>query len=225
MEHNFGFSSQNIEEYSIAIEDQLEAIGKSVDAAQKATTADLEDDFDQDFIGGSSLKDEIEGLDEKVGNLESLNLFGVEMDADSVMNKMQKRKGASKEEVGAILQDLVQLVTEIDPSGSTRDFKKRKSFVYYDPYNPDRSASFAHLRYEDEAKMRASLVVQQYADSLQDIKEEMKSNQASVANQKRYRSINEMLDRLNDIKITDPQVLSKLYNMYRYQLSEDERNL
>ena len=73
--------------------------------------------------------------------------------------------------------------------------------------------------------MRASLVVQQYADSLQDIKEEMKSNQASVANQKRYRSINEMLDRLNDIKITDPQVLSKLYNMYRYQLSEDEHNL
>ena len=105
------------------------------------------------------MNEELEGLDEKVGDLESLNLFGVEMDADSVMNKMQKRKGATKEEVGAILQDLVQLVTEIDPSGASSDFNKRKSFVYYDPYNPDRSASFAHLRYEDEARLRASLVV------------------------------------------------------------------
>lgn len=58
-----------------------------------------------------------------------------------------------------MLSDLVQLVTELDPSGSARDFTKRKSFVYYDPYNPDRSSSFAHLRYEDSAKLRASLIV------------------------------------------------------------------
>ena len=55
--------------------------------------------------------------------------------------------------------------------------------------------------------------------------EQIKSGQASVANMKRYQSIKDMLDRLNDIKITDPQVLSKLYNMYRYGLSEDEKNL
>ena len=106
------------------------------------------------------MKDDLKDLDSMVGDLQSLNLFGVEMDADSVMAKVDKRnKGATKEEVHGILQDLVQMVTEIDPSGSVRDFSKRKSFVYYDPYNPDKSNSFAHLKYEDSAKLRASLIV------------------------------------------------------------------
>lgn len=39
-------------------------------------------------------------MDDKVGDLQSLNLFGVEMDADAVMEKVAKRnKSASKEEV------------------------------------------------------------------------------------------------------------------------------
>jgi len=51
------------------------------------------------------------------------------------------------------------MVAEVDPNGLSRDFSKRKSFAYYDPYNPDVSATFASLRYEDSAKMRASLIV------------------------------------------------------------------
>jgi len=31
-----------------------------------------------------------------------------------------------------------------------------------------------------------------------------------------------MLDRLGDLKILDPQVLHKLYNLYRYRIEEDE---
>jgi len=42
-----------------------------------------------------------------------------------------------------------------------------------------------------------------------------------VADAQRFDSIKEMLDRLSDMKITDPQVLSKLYGMYRYQAGED----
>ena len=34
-------------------------------------------------------------------------------------------------------------------------------------------------------------------------------------------SIKEMLDRLTDMKITDPQVLLKLYNLYRYRILDD----
>ena len=67
-----------------------------------------------------------------------MNLFGVDMSADSIMNKASMRnKGASKEETEGVLKDLVQMVAALDPSGETRDFGKRKSFVYYDPYNPD----------------------------------------------------------------------------------------
>ena len=47
-------------------------------------------------------------MDSQVGDLQSLNLFGVEMNVDSVMNSVDsKRKGATKEEVNNILQDLV----------------------------------------------------------------------------------------------------------------------
>ena len=163
-------------------------------------------------------------MDSKVGDLQSLNLFGVEMDADAVMEKVGKRnRTATKEEVQGILTDLVQLVTELDPSGASRDFTKRKSFVYYDPYNPDRSSSFAHLRYEDNAKMRASLIVQQHTEALSVIETQLGGRGVSVADKQRFESVREMLDRLSDMKITDPQVLLKLYGMYRYDVSKNEQ--
>ena len=98
----------------------------------------IDEDKEIDFIGTRNLKDELEDLDSQVGDLASLNLFGVDMSADSVMEKAASRsKKATKKETEGILKDLVQMVAEIDPSGSTRDFSKRKSFTYYDPYNPD----------------------------------------------------------------------------------------
>lgn len=82
---------------------------------------------------------------------------------DSAVDKVsKKRTGASKQEIGNILRDLVQMAQEIDPSGTTRDFSKRKSFVYYDPYNPERSTAFAHLEYEGEERNRASLIVEMH---------------------------------------------------------------
>ena len=76
---------------------------------------------DVDFIGGSDLTSELQDLDNRVGDLQSLNLFGVDMNnmnADNVMGSLDKRrKGATKDEIGAVLRDLVQLVSEVDPSG------------------------------------------------------------------------------------------------------------
>ena len=149
----------------------------------------------------------------------------MEMDSTAVINNMERRnKGASKEELKNVLQDLVQMVTEIDPAGATRDFSVRKSFVYYDPYNPEVSSSFAHLKFEDDAKLRASLVVQQHIETLDDIESQMRgrNSRASVADIQRFEAIRQMLDRLNDMKIIDAQVLLKLYNMYRYQVNDDE---
>ena len=128
-----------------------------------------------DFIGEQDLESELQDLDSRVGDLQSLNLFGVDMtqmNAESVMGNLDKRKkGATKEEIGAVLRDLVQLVTEVDPAGQTRDFAKRKSFTYYDPYNPDNSAAFAHLRYEDDSRLRASLIVQNHREALDEIEQ------------------------------------------------------
>ncbi len=109
------------------------------------------------------------------------------MNADSIMEKASKRsKVASKEETEGILKDLVQMVAEIDPSGTTRDFGKRKSFAYYDPYNPDQSSSFAHLRYEDSARLRASLIIEQHKSALADIENQMRGRNVSVADKQRY---------------------------------------
>lgn len=57
-----------------------------------------------DFIGSGDLKAELQDLDSQVGDLQSLNLFGLEMNADSVMDQVDNRnKGATKEEVNNIL--------------------------------------------------------------------------------------------------------------------------
>ena len=42
------------------------------------------------------------------------------------------------------------MAQQIDPSGDSRDFSKKKLFSYYDPYNIEEiNEDFAHLRYED----------------------------------------------------------------------------
>ena len=53
----------------------------------------------------------------------------------------------------------------------------------------------------------------------------MKVKTATVADTQRFDSIKQMLGRLNDMKITDPQVLLKIYNMYRYQVDEMDEDL
>lgn len=45
-----------------------------------------------------------------------------------------------------------------DPSGSFKNFSNRKAYATYDPYNEE--SSYASLRYEDEVRLRASIVVE-----------------------------------------------------------------
>jgi len=98
LEHSYGFSKQTIESYSAVLEGRLETLARDpaqTDAASKRQ--EEEEDFETDFIGGRNLKEELQDLDQRVGDLESLNLFGVEMSSDSIMRSVDKRnKGASK---------------------------------------------------------------------------------------------------------------------------------
>ena len=43
-----------------------------------------------------------------------------------------------------------------------------------------------------------------------------------MAERQRFESVQEMLDRLGEMKIIDAQVLLRLYNMYRYQVNDGE---
>ena len=78
------------------------------------------------------------------------------------------------------------------------------------------------MKYEDSARLRASLIIQNHVDSLSEIKNKLEGRRATVADLARMDSIEEMLTRLSEMKIIDPQVLLRLYNMYRYQVDETE---
>jgi len=53
-------------------------------------------------------------------------------------------------------------------------------------------------------------------EALSEIEAMLSDGRASVADMQRFESIREMLDRLSDMKVTDPQVLLKVYGLYRY---------
>lgn len=51
MEHKFGYSGQNIEEYSAILENKLDSI-QSYAEESKTQAAEDENEFETDFIGG-----------------------------------------------------------------------------------------------------------------------------------------------------------------------------
>ena len=67
-----------------------------------------------------------------------------------------------------VVSDLIQEAAENDPTGSVRDFSRRKAISFEDPYNEE--THFAHLKYEDEIRMRASLVVDVKKTELEELK-------------------------------------------------------
>lgn len=103
-----------------------------------------------------------------------------------------------------------------DPSGSLRDFGTRKSTVSYDPYNEE--SDFTHLRYEDEVKLRASLVLNVQKRVLSDIVTHY--DKLDYSDKERFTQVQILIERLDEIKIVDAPVLLKLYNLYRYKLAE-----
>ena len=60
-----------------------------------------------------------------------------------------------------MLRDLIDL-TEQASGNQISNFSMRKSFVYYDPYEPAESVTYSYLKFEDEQKLRASVVLDYY---------------------------------------------------------------
>ena len=58
-----------------------------------------------------------------------------------------------------MLNDLVSLAQSVDKGGESADYRKKKTFNFYDPYGNEDDKAFAHLHYEDEIFMRASITV------------------------------------------------------------------
>lgn len=65
---------------------------------------------------------------------------------------------------------MVALAQQVDPTNSAGDFSKKKTFNFYDPYNGENDNHFAALRFEDQARLRASIVVDVHGQNLTELK-------------------------------------------------------
>jgi hypothetical protein len=84
-------------------------------------------------------------------DMQAVNLFGLPLD---VYNRDSQR---SSKDLQTAIADLVSQAMREDPHGISRDFTTRKAVATYDPYNEE--SQYAALRYEDETKLRASMII------------------------------------------------------------------
>ena len=221
-QHTFGYSQSVVEEYGQIIENKID-FGQEISMDQAVD--DIESDVeDIDFIGKKSLKEDIENLDRSIGELDSLNLFGVAVDksAQDLAKDLSSKVQSDKARVRKILGELVSMAKELDPQGESKDFSTRKAFNYYDPYNLDGDLVDANLLYEDgTSKEHASLIVHLHDDQLSKISQDIEDSE-NVQDKQLADHILQMTKQLNYVKIVDPQVLLKLYHLYRYKVNDEK---
>ena len=111
------------------------------------------------------------------------------------------------------MQELIELTEEI--GGSTiSNFNVRKSFVYYDPYEPNDAVTYSYLKFEDQEKLRASVVLDFYKKEI----ESLEDDSLSFAGKERKQQVIKLIDYLGQLKVVDASVLLKLHELYRYKL-------
>jgi hypothetical protein len=79
--------------------------------------------------------------------MHSLNLFGIPLE-EQFGKEALKDVAGSNAETQRVLKDLIEISEEIG-GNSFQNFNMKKSFVYYDPYEPDESVAYAYLKFED----------------------------------------------------------------------------
>jgi hypothetical protein len=108
--------------------------------------------------------------------MEKLNLFGVPLeDLDDVdlsgLDESMKEKNRKRKFVRDLLNVLETLDEELDPNGdgTLQNFEKPKRFIHFDPYADAESlhqeiedVQLNSLKFEDDIKLRASIVMSAY---------------------------------------------------------------
>ena len=70
------------------------------------------------------------------------------------------------------------------------------------------------MKFEDQLKLRASLVLDYYKLDLKTLKDE----DLNVADRERKQQVVKLLDYLSSVKIVDAPILMKLYDLYRLRV-------
>ena len=143
-------------------------------------------------------------------DMHSLNLFGVPLEETA---SQFKDIAATSQETQKVLRELIELTEHI--GGSTiANFNVRKSFVYYDPYEPNDAVTYSYLKFEDQEKLRASVVLDYYKKEI----ESLEDDSLSFADKERKQQVIKLIDYLGQLKVVDASVLLKLHELYRYKL-------
>ena len=187
-QHRFGFSEIDLEEYAAKIETR----------------------GDQRFASTTSVEQEVEDVSDRVGDMQSMNLFGAPAEVST------RDRTADSVEMQRVISDLMATAAENDPSGSYADFTERKAITMVDPYSDE--SQFASLKFEDSFKQRASIVIDVHKSTLAGLRKAGKKDKLDFADKERLVQVEELLTRLESVKIVDSPVLLKLYNLYRLQM-------
>ncbi len=148
---------------------------------------------------------ELEGMD-----MHSLNLFGLPLTEGQ---EGDLRDIGSNQETQRVLRELIELSDEMG-GAQLGNFGVRKSFVYYDPYEPDESVAHAYLKFEDSTKLRASVVLDFYKSEVEALRDE----DLTFADKERKEQVLKLITYMSDLKVVDAPVLFKLYDLYRYKV-------
>lgn len=105
---------------------------------------------ESEFLVKPDIKEDIKNM--KRPEMETVNLFGLPLDQAGNFDAE-----AANQDLAAAIQSLMSQAIGDDPQGTYMDYTHRKSYATYDPY--DDQVYFAALKYEDQAKNRASLIV------------------------------------------------------------------
>lgn len=102
------------------------------------------------------------------GDLEEVDLFGVPLDGKASEQDEQGLKEVAK----VFTEQLIEMFMKLDPDGHLAEFEKPNTFISMDPGAAASSNSsqlfqqIIALKYEDNIKLRASLIMDAYSKQL-----------------------------------------------------------
>ncbi|CDW75094.1 UNKNOWN [Stylonychia lemnae] len=192
IEMNYNLADQDLERYKAKLTNKADVV--------RGRLQSQDDDYeDKKFVSQTNYESQLNTM-----NMQNLNLFGVQI-GDSEDSQNQMNKG----ETAKILQDLLDLTDQFD-SGEMQDFSYRKSF----PYDQEEAAAYSALKFEDELRLRASVVLDYYIQQVRQLKDE----ELSFTDKEKKDQVLKLITQLSNVKIVDAPVLMKIYDIYRLRL-------
>jgi hypothetical protein len=122
----------------------------------------MEGKNDKKFAPTSSILEDVEDVSSRIGDMQAVNLFGVQVSRQETRDSDWHSRELTK-----VLGDLMQAAVNADPQGTVSDFSKRKAVSVHSPYETEDIFSF--LKFDASDSQTASLVIDAKLGGLKDL--------------------------------------------------------